>query len=338
MTELTEADRAHAVRRAQRHAAAAALLTEPPPLDARPGHRILAARGDVVHASRSRPVVRWDLDLATGDGTRARLAVIGKAFVAGGGERAWWLLRELRSAGFDDRNLQVPEPLGFDPARQLLAQEEAPAGTLYERLRHDPDQALPEVGRVAEWLARLHAVPDPGLGVLPATFERDKLAEYSAALGGELPEHARRIDALTATTARRLGEAADVTRVVTHGDFQPKNIHLDDERVVVIDFDRAALASAARDLGHFVGQSLTMAASVHGHLDAAVSWARTFLRAYVTAGGDPRAVETTPGYVARTFAEVLYYRLVVRPVGTRAFVADWLDAWERHLEGGGAVS
>ena len=46
-------------------------------------------------------------------------------------------------------------------------------------------------------------------------------------------------------------------------------------------------------------------------------------------------VRSTPGYVARTFAEVLFYRLVVRPVGTEAFVPAWLDAWERHLDADG---
>jgi hypothetical protein len=39
-----------------------------------------------------------------------------------------------------------------------------------------------------------------------------------------------------------------------------------------------------------------------------------------------------PAYVARTFSEVLFYRLVVRPVADFAFVPDWLDAWERALE------
>ena len=43
--------------------------------------------------------------------------------------------------------------------------------------------------------------------------------------------------------------------MLTHGDFQPKNIHLDRSRLVVIDFDRAAWAPAGRDLGHFIGQT-----------------------------------------------------------------------------------
>jgi len=104
--------------------------------------------------------------------------------------------------------------------------------------------------------------------------------------------------------------------------------------VVVIDLDRAASAPAARDLGHFVGQTRTMAASRHGSLDVADRWIVAFVEGYLGAGGSTEAVAAAPPYVARTFAEVLFYRLVVRPVGSTTFVRSWLDAWERCLVGG----
>ncbi|MBY9073986.1 aminoglycoside phosphotransferase family protein [Nocardioides sp. WL0053] len=333
MDRLTDLD--HAARRAQRHAAAAALLEDLPPLDALPVHAVAVDRTAVVHASRSRPVVRWDLTVESAHGEAAHLPVIGKAFVKGDGEQAWRLLRRLRAAGFDDPVLQVPEPFGFDPARHLLAQEEAPPVTLHALLQDELDDALPAVRRVATWLARLHAVPGADVPALPAHFESHKLTEYATALAGELPWAADRVRDLTALTVHRLDRAASDPAVLTHGDFQPKNVHLDQTRVVVIDFDRAALAPAARDLGHFLGQTLTMGAAMHGHLGAAAAWGRELLDGYVDAGGDPGAVRSTPGYVARTFAEVLFYRLVVRPVGTEAFVPAWLDAWEQHLDADG---
>jgi hypothetical protein len=46
-------------------------------------------------------------------------------------------------------------------------------------------------------------------------------------------------------------------------------------------------------------------------------------------------VAAAPAYVARTFAEVLYYRLVVRPVNDRSFVPAWLEAWGRLLDQAG---
>jgi aminoglycoside phosphotransferase (APT) family kinase protein len=265
--------------------------------------------------------------------------VIGKAYRAGGGEQAWRLLDSLRRAGFDGPGQQVPAPYGFDPARQLLAQEEAPAGTLHSLLDGDPETAAPQAGRAGRWLARLHDVRGVPVPDLAADFEQLKLTEYTAALSGLLPQAAVRLGELRAATLAALARAANDSAggppVVTHGDFQPKNIHLDRHRVVVIDFDRAARAPAARDLGHFIGQTLTMAASRHGHLAAARPWVASFLAGYADGGGDVAAVRSAPAYVARTFAEVLFYRLVVRPVNDTTFVPDWLDAWGEAAEGGG---
>jgi tRNA A-37 threonylcarbamoyl transferase component Bud32 len=310
---------------------AAALLESPPPLGALAVRCVSVDRTAVLHASGSRPVVRWELTVESEAGRRSRLAVVGKGFLLGGGEQAWWLLRRLREVGFDEPSLRVPQPYGYDPARRLLAQEEAPPQTLYEMLRGDVPIATPTVRRVARWLARLHAAPGVGLRELPTDFERSKLAEYGPALATALPAEADRITELVDLTLGRLAEAAADVPVVTHGDFQPKNVHLDPSRVVVIDFDRAASAPAARDLGHFVGQIETMGAALHGDLGVASSWVAAFLDEYVAGGGSPEAVQSTPGYVARTFAEVLYYRVVVRPVPDASFVPTWLDAWERHL-------
>ncbi|TQJ34023.1 aminoglycoside phosphotransferase family protein [Arthrobacter sp. SLBN-122] len=316
--------------RALRQAIAEALLTSPPPLDALPPGRAQVLTRSVVHASRSRPVVRWTVALGSGSGTSTLLAVIGKAYLAGGGEQAWRLLRSLREVCFDDGDLRVPAPYGYDPSRQLLAQEEAPSTTLHSLLDGDPRSAAPEAGRAGRWLARLHHVRGVHVPDLAADFERLKLAEYAEALAGLLPQVAARVAELTAATVEELARA-DGSRVLTHGDFQPKNIHLDRKRLVVIDFDRAAWAPAARDLGHFIGQTLTMGASRHGNLAAAVPWVDTFLENYLAAGGDEGAVRSVPAYVARTFAEVLFYRLVVRPVKDSSFVPDWLDAWEEAL-------
>lgn len=330
-SRLTGPEHAHAARRARRQAAAAALLESPPPLGALPVRCVSIDRTAVLHASDSRPVVRWQLTVESEAGRRSPLAVVGKGFLLGGGEQAWWLLRRLREVGFDEASLRVPQPYGYDPARRLLAQEEAPPQTLYEMLREDPASATATVRRVARWLARLHAAPGVGLRGLATDFETMKLAEYGRALAAALPAMAGRIAELTDATLGRLAEATADAPVVTHGDFQPKNVHLDPSRVVVIDFDRAASAPAARDLGHFVGQTETMGAALHGDLAVTSSWVAAFLDQYVASGGSTAAVRSIPGYVARTFAEVLYYRVVVRPVPDASFVPTWLDAWERHL-------
>ena len=322
-------------QRRERQAIAESLLDAPPPVDDLRGTVLSTLDGEVVHASRSRPVVQWRLSV-NGDGPARTVVVIGKGFRKGGGEQAWQLLRRLRVAGFDDPAFSVPQPYGFDPARQLLAQEAAPPRTLHDGLIGDPATAVADVRRVAQWLARLHDIGEIGLPPLPTNFEQEKLLSYAEGLAGAVPSHEARVRALVTRTTDALAHVAGPC-VTTHGDFQPKNIHLDDQRVVVIDFDRAAQAPAARDVGHFIGQSLTMAASRHGAIDAAASWVDAFMSAYREAGGGASVEADVPAYVARTFSEVLFYRLVVRPVADFSFVPAWLEEWEFALEQAEAV-
>jgi hypothetical protein len=115
-------------------------------------------------------------------------------------------------------------------------------------------------------------------------------------------------------------------------------MQLDQHRGVVIVFDRAARAPAARAIGRVCGQTLTMGASRPGDREAARPWVEACLAGDAGGGGAAVAVRSAPAYVARTFAEVVFYRLVVRPVSDTSFVPDWLDAWEAAVEaaaGGG---
>jgi hypothetical protein len=327
----------HASGTQERLAAASALLESPPPLEALGPREVTVHHTAVVHPSRSRPVVRWQLTVRTRSGHTFPLSVIGKAYRTGGGEEAWRLLGRLRQEGFDDQAFRVPAPFGWDPARLLVAQEEAPPVTLHSLVENGEFDRVCELRRVGRWLARLHATENLGLPALPEDFEARKLREYGVALVRAVPMWQHRVASLVDETVSRLGEPAG-PYVTTHGDFQAKNVHLDDQRVVGIDFDRAAMAPAARDLGHFIGQTRTMAAARHGASASTARWIEAFLEGYVAAGGRREAVAAASSYVARTYAEVLFYRLVVRPMNDLDPVPAWLDAWESCLRGGEPLS
>ena len=326
--DATSDDAAAPSPREARLAVAAALAAAPPALPL-PAGVVRHVEGEVLRPSRHRPVVRWIVTEASPAGTR-RYPVIGKVFGRGGGVEAYQLLCRLWAAGFDGRHA-VPRPLGYESERSLLLQSEAPPRTLHDGLG-DLSASLPDVRRVGAWLAAFHATPDLGLAELEPDFEPRKVSSYTAALATHRPELAARLGEVEVAVLRGLPGAGDAPLVATHGDFQPKNIHLDSSTVVVIDFDRAALAPAARDLGHFVGQSLTMSAARAGRFEpAARRWTDALLDGYLAAGGSREAVDGTPAYVARTFLEVLFYRLLVRPVADTSFAEGWLDECEGWL-------
>lgn len=316
--------------RAEREAIAQAVLDEIPRFGGPAPGTLRSVDGQVLHASRSRPVVRWDITDASAAGTTTR-SVVGKVYTKGGGAAAYDLLSHLRRSGFGGA-FDVPDAVGYVARRKLLLQSEAPKNTLHDGLA-DLGASAGDVYRAGQWLARLHAVTGTNLRPLAADFEAAKAEQYITALAPVKPHLTRRLREIQAELLPILVAAETGELVPTHGDFQQKNVHVDAERIVVIDFDRAALAPAARDLGHFIGQALTMAASAgHPFEGPARDWAFALLDGYVAAGGSAEAVEAAPAYVARTFLEVLFYRLVVRPVRDDSFAADWVAECSSWLE------
>lgn len=321
--------------RAEREAIAQAVADEVPQFDAPAPGVVRSVDCQVLHASRSRPVVRWLITDVDGPHTSTR-SVVGKVYNKGGGAAAYDLLTHLRNAGFGGA-FDIPEAIGYVARRKLLLQSEAPSTTLHDGMA-DLVGSVGDVYRAGQWLARLHAVTGTNLRPLAADFETAKAEQYITALAPVKPALTRRLRAIQQQLMPILAAAEAGDLVPTHGDFQQKNVHIDRDRVVVIDFDRAALAPAARDLGHFIGQALTMAASAgHPFEGPARDWAFALLDGYLAAGGSTEAVEAAPAYVARTFLEVLFYRLVVRPMRDDSFAAAWVDECAAWLERSAAV-
>lgn len=296
------------------------------------GWQLEGCEGEVLRESRFRPVFRYRVGYTDESGTvGAHRVLIGKANYREGGASAYAFMRRLWEAGFRaEEESAIPEPIAYLDQLSLLVQTEAPGRCLYEWLTH-PETGLEPARAAGRWLARLHGTELPDWeAALPSGFEVRKLNGYRQGLVDALPDRIARIEELTAATLDALGRLAGTRPVPTHGDYQPKNIYVDGRRVTVIDWDRGALAPAARDLGHFVGQCLTMSYSKTGTFAQVEPWNDAFLEGYgddAPAGWDCALAP----YVARTILEVLYYKLVVKPVRDPSFVPVWLDALEDTL-------
>lgn len=297
------------------------------------GWRVEQCQGRVLRASRSRPILRYRVRYVDqGRELSVEKIVIGKAYYRGDGAGTFDFMRELWDNGFaDDPALTIPEPMAYVPELRLLLQAQAVGRALYAYI-DDPDAALVPVAATGRWLAKLHATEVRSAAPLTRDFEATKLSLYLGELAGALPEWAGRLAELTAAVVAALARAADGPLVPTHGDYQPKNIYVSTGRVTVIDWDRFALAHPGRDVGHFLGQCMTMSYVRTGSFDRIRPWNEAFLDSYT----DDAAVGVDallPAYLARTFLEILYYKLVVRPVKDPSFVPAWLDECERWVAG-----
>lgn len=294
------------------------------------GWQVEHCQGRVLRASRSRPILRYRVSYVDqGRELSVEKIVIGKAYCRGDGARTFDFMRELWANGFADRSLTIPEPMGYVPELRLLLQGQAAGRPLYAYL-DQPESALAHVRDTARWLAKLHATEVRRAAPLPGDFESIKLSKYRDELAATAPGWAGRVAEVTSSVVSSLANLEAGCLVPTHGDYQPKNIYVSKAQVTVIDWDRFALAHPARDVGHFLGQCMTMSYVRTGSFDRIRPWNEAFLEEY--AARAPVALgPVLHAYLTRTFLEILYYKLVVKPVKDRAFVPAWVDECERWV-------
>jgi hypothetical protein len=299
--------------------------------------KVLAARGlDVrscrvraLRSYRARSILCFSLTCFDPDrGSLVRRNVIGKGYADVDGAATFEILRELWQAGFGaDRRRTISEPMAYVPALGLLLQDRAPGKSLHRYLGH-PARAIDEVRRTAEWLAKLHSMRVARAAALPLSYEEERVRRYGQVLGRLFPGFARRIERIAGRVTASLKALGAALCVPTHGDFQPKNIHACADRITVFDFDRFALAHPARDLGHFIGQSMTMSYERTGTFREIEPWNAAFLEEYARRARRD-AASALPIFVSRTFLEVLHHKLFVYPVRDPSFLPTWLDECER---------
>jgi Ser/Thr protein kinase RdoA (MazF antagonist) len=161
------------------------------------------------------------------------------------GARAFAALLELAA-----QDVPVVRPQEYDPRRRMLVQP-ASEGTPLSALRGS-DAYRPAAALAGEALLRLHA---SSMRALPAHDRRTELAAASCAIGVVRPDLAREAGRL----ADRIDEAvAPRAPVAAHGDFYDDQVLARRGRVLLLDFDRVALADALLDVGTFIAH-LTLA-------------------------------------------------------------------------------
>ena len=207
--------------------------------------RVLRVQSSVL----KRRVLRYEIEL---DGPVPRLCLIGKVYESeAAGERGFAALRWLGDQALGARSrgcVMVPRAVAYLPEFALLLMEEAGGTSLQRLLRHG--DARPEHARLyARALLELHAVP-AAFGA-PFTLD-DHLAVRCAGLTGALcqafPELAGPIERLLASARRaERGELAPAC-TLSHGDYHPGQVHLEDERLWLVDLDPLHQGNPAYDL------------------------------------------------------------------------------------------
>jgi len=259
-------------------------------------------------------------------------------------EAAW--LASLRSHGA----WSAAQPIAAVGAWRLIVQR-AVAGQPFRRVLGDltNDEAPAEIGRAERQLdavacaarsmqqSRIRLGPCLDFGALLAAQRAnlDHLGRVHGDLAGEMHR--------VLTDIERLASACPASELeLAHGDFAHENVIVDDERVGIIDFDRAGQAEPVHDVAYFLTHLTSFSLRHPEH--AALVWSlRDHLReAYLA---------LAPQISSRRLA--LYEALdlsayVLRSFRKRSHQTEWLDwargqiesAWERlgHAAGEGRTA
>jgi tRNA A-37 threonylcarbamoyl transferase component Bud32 len=173
--------------------------------------------------------------------------VVAYAKVYGNGEglRVHTIYRELQRLLSHQVAVQIPRVLGYSEAHGILLLEVVNGNQVCSLASEDRPNAYHKLG-VA--LASLHSLPTP---VALGPSERltwDRLKEAARVISAARPDVRREVaNAIGALSA--CDRMASDTNVFLHGDLHPKNGILSNGQLALIDFDQAAVGSAAVDMG-----------------------------------------------------------------------------------------
>ena len=212
-------------------------------------------------------------------------------------KRAFRIMTELASRGFDAGLYRIPRPIDMDPEAMTLIEESLRGKSLYDRLRIDPvEEGREWLTMAAGWLAKLHGCR---LRLTPGD-------EFMKKEERRLPRYLERFTAINHRFSNRVGEIVEIIReeerllardeastfVQGHGDYHLKNIFVCQERspsryLAAIDFAGSSVLPPAFDVGCFLAQ---FSNQLHDFPQIRAAYPdELFLDAYVqAAGGVPR--------------------------------------------------
>ncbi len=228
----------------------------------------------VRYKPERRLILRGQLALRNdATGADAERAVFVRFFTDTRGERLQRLMLCLRGAGLDS---SVPEPLGAVAGGRMFVETEVPGRELFD-LAGGAAAAEP----VAELLARLHGITGTDLAPLVPASLLGNVDEATATLALLLPELGPRLAELGVRLRAHL-PAAPTQASTLHGDCHLHQFLVAHDRLVLVDFERAASGDAAFDLGHLRAHAMSSAraAAAHGAAAGHVDFAERVVDAY----------------------------------------------------------
>jgi len=273
--------------------------------------------------------------------SQARKKIITKTFTNieawKGGERTFYLTKEISRHGFNKGKYRIPRPLDKDAGNFSVMEEYVSGKTLHEIiLTAGPEEAREYLRKTARWLAKFHNF---NFKITPAdeylSIEKDRLEYYLSKMyeknHRDIARARQILDEVWKNEVKLIKEKPE-RLVQGHGDYHLKNIIVGqdvdsgEEYIAVIDFNSSFQLPRSFDVGTFIAQYNNM------FFDRPEVYRKApieiFYQEYLdkSDGLEPDFGLNVELYKARAYLSVIYYLVKVGKGNSQNFWAILVDA------------
>lgn len=166
-------------------------------------------------------------------------------------QKEFQILSYIYSHGFNDGKIQVPKPLEFFNEFNLFFYESMPGKTLVSNLKNK-DFLNKKIDLIAKALKKFHTLPKPNFEL----WNPEKILNYKDferwALYKFYPNLTKSIDKIIKPLKKRIYQQKSDD--FCHGDYQPTNLIVYNEKIFILDFGTSCLLDREYDISNFINQ------------------------------------------------------------------------------------
>jgi thiamine kinase-like enzyme len=274
------------------------------------------------------------------DGQIKEESIIGKIYSdEEKGLASFRFLQYLWKNGFaDDPRYTVVRPIAFLQNWKMLLMSKASGKTMDDWLYDPMIDGKRIASLAANWLTRMHAIPLTKVRASIRTRANADLKRFYEELAALIPEEKARLKSIYDQCLQKSSLLSKDQSILLHGDFHPKNIFIDDQKVTAIDFDHHFVGDAAWDVAYLACQIQISSFFKKGDFHYFQPVVKHFIDAYLQAHpsyNQESFMERLALYSARSLFESLHYELCVLKTGKVTILDPFLRMCQRYLQGNG---
>ncbi|MGA2666871.1 MAG: phosphotransferase [Patescibacteria group bacterium] len=184
------------------------------------------------------------------------MAVRGSASIEASEETEFKALQWCYEHGLNSGNILAPKPLGYFEEYNLMFYENVSGNFLLESLGESFEELAIKVTFCAQALRKFHSLPKPNFHLWNASalfhcneYEKRHLERY-------FPKFGRKVNTVLEVIKSEVDQKTSAS--LCHGDFQPTNIIINQEKFYILDYGLTSFLDKEYDLVNFINQLRVM--------------------------------------------------------------------------------